>query len=229
MTQPQTPIPARRAKKRPAVNTRQHRLRLDEPPPAARPPRQPRRVARFVTGEDRLFHGDTPLATYLEETGEKLPLLIHQVLASHDWTPFTARYQAGGRAPLHPRRMLGLIYLGISLGQTSLRALERLARFDLRAQFVAGGLTPDHSTLGAFIRLHAVDLTGAAFEAFTGALLRLAQVNTQVVAIDGSVVEAMASRVGVLKAEAAQAAAEAAAEAAAAGDAQARSTHGAPV
>ena len=50
--------------------------------------------------------------------------------------------------------MLGLIVYGIINGQWTLRGLERLARVDLGAMWLAGRLQPDHSTIGKFISLH---------------------------------------------------------------------------
>src|SRR4029077_971310 len=90
-----------------------------------------------------------------------------------------------------------------------------LAATDLGAWWLCGGVRPDHSTLGDFVMLYADRLTADLFVAATRGLARGLGLEPDVAALDGTVVEAAASRFQVLRAEAAQAARDRAAAAAA--------------
>lgn len=93
----------------------------------------------------------TPLEDHLRQSGIRAPLVVAELLDAQDWTPFEDRYATTGRAPYAPRAMMGLILYGIMQGVSSLRALERLARVDLGAMWVTGGIAPDHANIGRFI------------------------------------------------------------------------------
>ncbi|WP_148255451.1 transposase [Aidingimonas lacisalsi] len=80
--------------------------------------------------------------------------MVANLLDAQDWTPFEDRYAATGRAPYAPRAMMGLILYGIMHGVSSLRSLERLARVDLGAMWVTGGIASDHANIGRLICLH---------------------------------------------------------------------------
>jgi transposase len=148
-----------------------------------------------------LLSQDTSLRTYLKEAGLDAAFVIRELFDQLDWSALEARYKPGGRPPYSPRRVVSLIIYGISQGTTSLRGLEQLARRDLVVLWLTGGLCPDHSTLGRFIGEHQEELH-AVFEEMTKAMLsKLTEVNRDV-AIDGSVIEAAASRFTQIKREA---------------------------
>jgi hypothetical protein len=90
----------------------------------------------------------------------------------------------------------------------SLRELEELAIRDVGAWWICGGKRPDHSTIGEFIQRHRAVLTEEFFATVVQTLVRRLQIAPGVVAGDGTVVEAVASRYATLKREAAQRAAE---------------------
>jgi transposase len=167
-----------------------------------------------------LFIGNQRLDRYLDETGLGEALVMADLFSSLDcWKAFETAYEPGGRAPYHPRLVVGLILLGLTEGRTSLRGLELLARADARAWWVCGGLCPDHSTLGKFINRHCDLLTGEFFEELTRKVIKATGGGASRLAGDGTVIEAMASRASLIRQEAAKlAAAEAKARAMAASD-----------
>jgi IS5 family transposase len=100
--------------------------------------------------------------------------------------------------------MTGIVLYGLMHGVSSLRELERFARVDLGCMWVSGGNMPDHSVLGRFINRHEVELSALLFEQVVQAVLAKTGSSTRSVAGDGTVIEAMSSRYGVLKREAAE-------------------------
>jgi len=111
-------------------------------------------------------------------------------------------YKATGRKAIHPRILLGLIVYGMLDGQWSLRDLEKLARRDVGAWWLCGGLQPDHSTIGKFICLHAELLTDRYFTSLTKMIVKALKLPKGDAAGDGTVIEACGSRWKSMKAEA---------------------------
>jgi|TARA_A100001518_G_C1213574_1_gene56224 transposase len=147
----------------------------------------------------------TPLEDHLRQSGIRAPLVVAELLDAQDWTPFEDRYATTGRAPYAPRAMMGLILYGIMQGVSSLRALERLARVDLGAMWVTGGIAPDHANIGRFICLHEQALSQTFFEALTRTVLARSGTSTACLAGDGTVIEAACSHYRLLKEEAVRA------------------------
>lgn len=100
---------------------------------------------------------------------------------------------------------MGLILYGIMQGISSLRTLERLARVDLGAMWVTGGIAPDHANIGRFICLHEQALSQTFFEALTRTVLARTGTSTACLAGDGTVIEAACSHYRLLKEEAVRA------------------------
>ena len=100
--------------------------------------------------------------------------------------------------------MTGIVLYGLLRGVSSLRELERLARVDLGCWWVSGGILPDHSVLGRFINRHEADLSESLFASLVSTTLRRTGSDRRSLAGDGTVMEAMSSRYGVLKREAAE-------------------------
>src|SRR5216684_465558 len=115
------------------------------------------RQERFLSGaEGDFFVGEQGLAEYLDAHQQGWVVKLKVLVSELDYSQFYGRYKDdGGRRPIHPRVMLGLIVYGITQGKWSLRELERLARMDLGAMWMSGRVQPDHSTIGKFIQLHA--------------------------------------------------------------------------
>jgi transposase len=166
-----------------------------------------------------IFVGDRRLDEHLTAAGSQKPFVVRRLLAEQDWSAFRAKYLGGGRPPYDPQAMTGLVLFGIMKGESSLRGLEELARTDLGAMWVTGGICPDHSVIGRFILLHAAALEGDFLTELTRRVLKATGTSTETLAGDGTIIAAQASRFGTLKrealAEAAQQAREAASAAAA--------------
>lgn len=151
---------------------------------------------------DDIFVGTVTLRTFVFQQGLGWLDGIRRILRSLDWSDYLARYKPGGRQPYHPAGVVGLILLGHMTGRTSLRQMEELAKTDLRAWWLTGGVMPDYSSLCRFIQRHAQDLTEATFEQLTRRVLTALKSESKALYIDGTVVQAAASRYGLLKAEA---------------------------
>ena len=153
---------------------------------------------------DGLFIGDQRLEFYLKDNGFGYVVELVALLKAFDFSSFFKFYNSTGRHAIHPRIMLGLIVYGILNNDWSLRQLETLARINVGAWLVCGGLQPDHSTIGKFLVQHAELLTEEFFIAFTQMIVKRLKLKSHVAAGDGTVIEAASSRFRVLKAQAAQ-------------------------
>lgn len=169
-------------------------------------PRQPHEVinhVRFDQGNrTRLFIGSLSLEKYLGEGRMKWVLKLALLLDEVNWKPFEAAYHPGGRPPLHPKCVVGLIVYGLMMKQTSLRELEALAERDLGAWWLTGGLKPDFTTITKFLQRHAALLTDDFFQQTTALIVKRLNLTRGDIGIDGTVVQAAASTAGALKREA---------------------------
>jgi len=170
-------------------------------------PRTERGRQRFVEDSPGHLHlGNERLDAYLQERGLGWVVRLRQELERVDWTSLEAGYEANGRRPYHPRTVVGLIVYGMLCRQWSLRELEALAVRDMGAWWICGGLQPDHSTIGEFVRRHQAVLSEEFFVELVKSLVGRAKLPVGMVAGDGTVVEAAASHHRLLKHEAAEAA-----------------------
>lgn len=187
--------------RKPAHTYHQGRLFAAPPDvPAAKAP-----VGRRTFSEPnraQLRFGAVPLNVYLKEVGDLMPLLVAKLLDSLDWGDFESEYEWGGRAPYAPRLMVGLVLYGLLTRCSSLRELERLASRDLGCMWVTAGIRPDHSVIGRFIERHQTILTEGFFEQLTKKILRVTGGDAKRTAIDGTMVQAAASRYRTVQREA---------------------------
>ena len=157
-----------------------------------------------------IFVGDQRLGDFLRQMGFAEVFAVRELLRSLDLSIIEAKYKAGGRNPYHPAGMLGVILLGIMEGRSSLRELETLGRSDVRCWWLTGGVMPNYSVICRFINANATVLTEEFFEQLTRQILKRTSSSGGSVAVDGTVIQAAASRYKTIKREAAeQAAAEA--------------------
>jgi transposase len=164
------------------------------------------RDIRFIDLDPRdIVLGGRRLDEYLKEAKERRAPIVRDVVRAPDYSGIEGSYSSEGRPPYSPAAMVGLILYGLIHGVSSLRGLERLARMDLGCMWVCGGITPDHSSIGRFIALHAEQLRGELFEAMTAETLRRLGRGVQETALDGTVVQAVASAHHTLKLEATRA------------------------
>lgn len=166
---------------------------------------KPNKKRRFYSPDvTDLRVGNRLLSCYLRDAGLQAPLIVSDTLNDLDWTDFENRYSTSGRPPYAPRNMMGLILYGILQGKSSLRQIESLARLDLGAMWVSGGITPDHVNIGRFINLHEDSITGDFFESLTRCILKETDSSGSHVAADGTTIEAASSHYRLIKAEAAR-------------------------
>lgn len=173
--------------------------------PESRSPHPVIEHVRFDMGDRaRLFVGAVHLKKYLEDEGLSWVLRLAELLEDVDWKPFEQSYMAGGRPPLHPRLVMGLILYGMMLRQPSLRQLEALARRDVGAWWLSGGLTPDFTTFTKFIKRHREVLSEDFFVKTTWLIVKRLKLGKKShdLGIDGTVMQAAASTAAALKKEA---------------------------
>jgi transposase len=151
-----------------------------------------------------MFVGQERLDEYLNKRGAGWVVKLRQELEQIDFGMLEVNYQGGGRPAYHPRMMMGLIVYGVLQGRHSLRELEGLAVTDVGAWFVCGGDQPDHSTIGDFLERHREQITREYFEEVVRGLVTRKKIHAGVVAGDGTVIEASASRFELLSREAAE-------------------------
>lgn len=187
----------------------------DDTPPVERGG-DPISDSAFRTGDRRkLLVGGKPLREYLEQSGQGFVVRLAQQIDQMDVSALLQSYSPLGRHALHPRVLLGLIIFGTLNGQSSLRELQDLATCDTRAWWLCGGEQPDHSTIGKFIIAHKAWLVGDGFVAAFKQATKGLRLQSGTAAMDGTVIEAVASRLNMLTKEAAREAAEEAERAAA--------------
>lgn len=162
----------------------------------------------FVRADPKhIYFNDRPLEEFLQAMGLGWVVGFRALIDELDLSEFEARYDLRGRAPYHPASLLGLVIYGTMMGNGSLRAMEELARRDLGAIWLTGGLCPDHATIGRFVQMHEASITGPFYEQLTRQIVaRMGKSST--LAGDGSIFEAAASRYQLIKKEAAEAAAK---------------------
>jgi transposase len=107
---------------------------------------------------------------------------------------FRTNPQAGGKPQYHPRLMLALLVYSYANGIFSSRRIERATWRDVGTRFIAANTHPDHDTIAAFRRANK-----AAFEAAFLQVLLLAResglLRLGTVSIDGTKMDANASKI----------------------------------
>jgi len=155
---------------------------------------------RFERGDRSvLFFGARRLDEHLVAVNQQWVVRLADILDGMDWGGFEASYKPGGRPPLHPARVVGLIIYGAMLGQTSLRQMEALAARDLGALWMTAGLIPDFTTLMRFMQRHRVLLSEDFFTKTAWLITKRLKLKRGDVALDGTIVQAVSSTAKALK------------------------------
>jgi transposase len=117
---------------------------------------------------------------------------------------FRTNPQAGGKPQYHPRLMLALLIYSYANGIFGSRRIERATYRDIGVRFIAANTHPDHDTIAAFRRTNQ-----AAFEAAFVQVLLLARemgmLRLGTVSIDGTKIDANASKIRSVRYDRAQA------------------------
>jgi transposase len=132
--------------------------------------------------------------------------VAHFVVAAVDRVPlgaFAVRPIPGGKAQYHPRLLLALLIDCYANGLFCSRRIERATHRDLGVRYVAANLHPGHDSIAAFRRA-----SRAAFEAAFLQVLLLAResglIRLGTVAIDGTQIDATASKIRSVRDDRAQ-------------------------
>ena len=116
---------------------------------------------------------------------------------------FQTNPQAGGKPQYHPRLMLALLVYSYANGIFSSRRIERATYRDIAVRFIAANTHPDHDTIAAFRRTNQAAFEAAFLEvlllARASGLLRLGTVS-----IDGTKIDANASKIRSVRYDRAQ-------------------------
>lgn len=133
--------------------------------------------------------------------------IAHFIVAAVDRVrlgAFRTNPQAGGKPQYHPRLMLALLVYSYANGVFSSRRIERATHRDIGARFIAANTHPDHDTIATFRRANK-----AAFEAAFLEVLLLARemgvLRLGTVSIDGTKIDANASKIRSVRYDRAQA------------------------
>jgi transposase len=116
-------------------------------------------------------------------------------VAAMDLETFVAAYRVDGSGrPAHdPAMMLALLLYARAIGERSSRRIERRCVEDVATRVICANRAPDHTTIARFRPRHESALAGV-FGAVLGSCAEAGLVRVGVVAIDGTKVNANASR-----------------------------------
>jgi transposase len=156
----------------------------------------------------KLYHFNKRLDEYLIGIRMEWVIVFREFIQSLDYTEIASRYKGGGNNPYHPAIMLGVILYCIMKNRFALRELEEMTKMDIGCQWIAGGLAIDFTTFSKFMTKHEDLLTDEFFEQITKKVLSVIGKKVFTISIDGTVIQAAASRYKSLKLEAAKAEAE---------------------
>ncbi len=133
--------------------------------------------------------------------------LAHFIIAAVervDIGAFKVNWRGHGKAQYHPRMMLALLIYCYANGIFSSRRIERATHRDVAVRFIAADTHPDHDTIATFRRENL-----AAFTAAFGHVLALARalklLRLGMVSIDGTKLDANASKIKSVRYDRAQA------------------------
>jgi transposase len=124
--------------------------------------------------------------------------LVWTVLAAveeMDLSGFYSSYRVDGhgRPAYDPAMMVGLLLYAYSCGNRSSRGIERKCGEDVAYRVICANLVPDHSTIAEFRKRHETAVAGL-FGGVLGLCREAGLVSVGVIAIDGTKVQANASR-----------------------------------
>ena len=125
---------------------------------------------------------------------DHLAWFVIEAVEALDLEPFYAAYREDchGRAAHEPTMMVSLLSYAYAVGERSSRAIERHCREDIAFRVICANRIPDHATIASFRARHQ-DALGELFGQVLGLCAKAGIVDTAVLAVDGSKLEASAS------------------------------------
>jgi transposase len=139
-----------------------------------------------------LFSLPPSVADWLPEN--HLAFFVLDVVAELDLSGFYAEYRDDGRggAAYDPALVFGVLVCAYCVGERSSRRIERRLVEDVAFRAVAANQLLDHATLARFRRRHAGAIV-ALFDQVLGLCVKEGLVDSKVISIDGTKIEANAS------------------------------------
>jgi len=129
-----------------------------------------------------------------------LARFVVELIEQLDLSALQRAYRGSGSASYHPEMLLGLLVYGYATGVFSSRKLERASYDSVAFRFIAANAHPDHDTIAAFRRRFLKPIAALFVQvlmlAKESGLLKLGTV-----ALDGTKIQANASRYGALSHE----------------------------
>src|SRR5215218_275333 len=124
-----------------------------------------------------------------------LAWFVIDAVAAIDLTAFYAAYREDGRSrpAYEPSMMVALVLYAYSRAVRSARAIERACEEDVAYRVIAAQAKPDHATIARLVERHERALAGP-FGSVLGLCAQAGLAKVGVVAIDGTKVQANASR-----------------------------------
>ena len=126
---------------------------------------------------------------------DHLAWFVLDVVGECDLAAFRASYRPDGRggAAYDPSMMVALLLYAYCVGERSSRVIERRCHDDVAYRVITANQFPDHATIARFRATHQVPL-GELFAQVLGLCARAGLIHAGLVAIDGTRMEANASR-----------------------------------
>jgi transposase len=155
----------------------------------------------FVAGDrDQLLLMPPSLAEWLP--ADHLAWFVLDVVGELDVSAFVAAYRADGRggAAYEPSMMVALLVYAYCVGERSSRVIERRCSEDIAFRVIAVNQLPDHATIARFRATHQ-DALAELFGQVLGLCAHAGLVKAGLVAVDGTRIEANASRAANRSAE----------------------------
>ena len=120
---------------------------------------------------------------------------VVDAVAAIDLAVFYGAYREDGRSrpAYEPSMMVALVLYAYCCGTRSARAIERACEVDVAYRVIAAHTKPDHATIARFVERHERALAGL-FGAVLGLCAQAGLAKVGIVAIDGTKVQANASR-----------------------------------
>src|SRR3954464_6853527 len=124
-----------------------------------------------------------------------LAWFVIDAVAEMDLEAFYAAYRVDGRSrpPYDPAMMVALLLYAYARGIRSSRVIERACEEDVAFRVLAAQQRPDHATLARFLERHQDAIAGLFSEVLT-LCARSGLANVGVIAVDGTKLQANASR-----------------------------------
>jgi transposase len=142
---------------------------------------------------DQLMLMPPSVSDWLPE--DHLAWFVLDVVDELDLSAFLAAHRVDGRggAAYHPAMMLGLLVYAYSIGERSSRQIERRCAEDVAFRVVAANQVPDHATIARFRAAHTDAISGLFGQVLT-LCSRAGVLRPGLLALDGTKLNANASR-----------------------------------